>query len=392
MSDFEPERNGNSVYVKSISLDQTDADPEDIMKPALGSVDESYKLSMTEEGDVTITAASSIGLLYGLTTFTQLFYQHSAGCAYTTQAPVEITDKPMFGWRGLNVDTSRTFKPMADLYRIVDGLAYNKMNRLHWHITDAQAWPLEIPSMPELADKGAYATFQKYSPADVKALQEYGAMLGVEIAMEIDQPGHTSSIWFSHPELITAFNAQPDWNTYCAEPPCGSLRLNDTAVYDFLESLFNDLLPRLKPLTQYFHLGGDEVNLNSYNLDPSVQTNDSDVLMPLLQRFMDRNQEQLRENGFTPLVWEEMLLDFNLTLPKNTIVQTWQSDEAVVESVKKGYRTLVGNYNYWYLDCGSGQWLDFYQDSAAGFWPFADYCCKCNYPLSSSPPPFSSIH
>lgn len=347
MSDFEPEKGDSPVYVKSISLEQTAADPEDIMKPALGSVDESYSLSMTEDGEVTIKAASSIGLLYGLTTFTQLFYKHSNGCVYTTQAPVTISDEPKFGWRGLNLDTSRTFKPMEDIYRIIDGLAYSKMNRLHWHVTDAQAWPLEIPSMPELADKGAYAPFQKYSAADVKAVQEYGAKLGVEVAMEIDQPGHTSSIWFSHPELITAFNAQPDWDTYCAEPPCGSLRLNDTKVYDFLDKLFADLLPRLKPLTQYFHLGGDEVNLNSYLLDPSVQSNDTDILYPLLQKFMDRNQKQLKENGFTPLVWEEMLLEFNLTLPKNTIVQTWQTDEAVVASVKKGYKTLVGNYNYW---------------------------------------------
>ena len=44
-----------------------------------------------------------------------------------------------------------------------------------------------IPSMPELADKGAYASFQKYSPEDVQALQEYGATLGVEVVMEIDQ-------------------------------------------------------------------------------------------------------------------------------------------------------------------------------------------------------------
>lgn len=175
MSNFEPEKGGDSVYVKSISLEQTASDPEDIMKPAIGSADESYTLNITEEGEVTITAASSIGLLYGLTTFTQLFYQHSTGgCAYTTQAPVEITDEPKFGWRGLNVDTSRTFKPVADMYRIIDGLSYNKMNRLHWHITDAQSWPLEIPSMPELADKGAYASFQKYSPSDVKVRGIYG--------------------------------------------------------------------------------------------------------------------------------------------------------------------------------------------------------------------------
>jgi len=130
----------------------------------------------------------------------------------------------------------------------------------------------------------------------------------------------------------------------------------------------------LKPLTQYFHLGGDEVNANAYLLDPSVESNASDVLQPLMQKFMDRNQDQLRDAGFTPLVWEEMLLVWNLTLPNNTIVQTWQSTEAVVDTVAKGYRALVGNYNFWYLDCGHGQWLDFHPSNAGEFWPFQDYC------------------
>ncbi|RMX77343.1 hypothetical protein D0869_09968, partial [Hortaea werneckii] len=375
-SDFEPELGDDSTYVKSITLQQNISDPASIAKPTTGSVDESYTVDMSAKGEVTITAGSSIGLSYGLTTFTQLFYKCSKGeGVYTTLTPVHITDSPMFPWRGLNIDTSRTFKPMQDMYAMIDSMAFNKMNRLHWHVTDAQAWPLEIPSMPELADEGAYTSFQKYSAEDVKALQEYGALVGVEVVMEIDNPGHTSSIAFSHPDLIAAFNVQPDWNTYAAEPPSGTLKLNSTAVYDFLEKLFDDLLPRLKPLTSYFHLGGDEVNTNAYNLDDTVESNLSSVLQPLMQKYMDRNMDQIESAGFTPLVWEEMLLEWNLTLPENTIVQSWQSDEALAEIVSKGYRGLAGNYNYWYLDCGKGQWLNFYQgESSQQYWPYLDYC------------------
>ena len=97
-------------------------------------------------------------------------------------------------------------------------------------------------------------------------------------------------------------------------------------------------------------------------------SNDSKVLQPLLQKFMDRNQDQLQSAGFIPLVWEEQLLDFNLTMPKNTIIQSWQSDENVAMIAKKGHQVITGNYNYWYLDCGQGQWLDFYPESSADFW------------------------
>ncbi|WPH04861.1 putative cytochrome 52A4 [Acrodontium crateriforme] len=390
-SDYEP-HNGHGQYIRSIDLVQTAADPANINKPAIGDVDESYKLSMKSNGQVTITAKSSIGLLYGLTTLTQLFYEHTNGQVYSPLAPVEISDAPKFPWRGINLDSSRTFKPLPDIFKLIDAMAYNKMNRLHWHITDAQAWPLEVSSMPELADKGAYVAFQKYSQDDVKKVQEYGSVVGVNVFMEFDNPGHTSSIAFSHPDLIAAFNHQPDWNTYCAEPPCGSLKLNSPAVYSFLEKLFNTIIPQFKPLTSYFHLGGDEVNMNAYLLDDTVKSNSSAVLQPLMQKYMNRNMKQVKAAGMTPLVWEEMLLDWNLTMPKDTIVQTWLSDESVAAVVNKGYRALVGNYNYWYLDCGHGQWLDFYQSNAAGFWPFSDYCAPLhNWRLAYSYDPLSGV-
>ena len=389
LSNFEPADNG--TYITTITLEQTGADPEDLSKPNT-DIDESYSLNVTADGKVTITAKTSIGILWGLTTFTQLFFKHSNGGVYTDLAPVSITDAPKFKWRGLNVDTSRTFKPLSDLYSMIDALSYNKMNRLHWHITDAQSWPLEVPALPDLMPKGIYEASQKYTTEDVRALQEYGSLLGVEVAMEIDNPGHTSSIWFSDPDLITAFNQQPDWTTYCAEPPCGSLKLNSTKVYDFLETLLDDLLPRLKPLTSYFHLGGDEVNKNSYLLDDTVRSNESAILQPLMQKYMDRNMNQTKAHGLTPLVWEEMLLEWNLTLPMDTIVQSWQSDEAVAQITAKGYQALVGNYNYWYLDCGKGQWLDFAPANAAGFWPFQDYCAPYhNWRLMYSYDPLTGV-
>ena len=54
---------------------------------------ESYSLSVpsTDQGTANITASSSLGLLRGLTTFTQLWYQTSE-TIYTYQAPVNIND------------------------------------------------------------------------------------------------------------------------------------------------------------------------------------------------------------------------------------------------------------------------------------------------------------
>jgi len=126
-SEYQPD-SSNRQYVKSISLQQKVADPNNVTKPT-SPVDESYTLSMPTSGEVVITANTSIGLSYGLTTFSQLFFEHSDGGAYTKLAPVTISDAPKFTHRGLNMDTSRNFFPIADIFRTLDAMAFTKMNR-----------------------------------------------------------------------------------------------------------------------------------------------------------------------------------------------------------------------------------------------------------------------
>lgn len=121
-SNFQPGKNGSSIYITSIALQQTAADPATIIKPADGAIDESYSLEMTSSGTVTITAATSIGLAYGLTTLTQLFYKHTDGCIYTPLAPVKITDSPTFPHRGLNMDVARAYYAPSDILRMIDAL------------------------------------------------------------------------------------------------------------------------------------------------------------------------------------------------------------------------------------------------------------------------------
>lgn len=349
-SDFEP-GTSNRVYVRSVNLLASEPDPADILKPRAGEIDESYQLELTADGVATISAQNSIGLVRGLSTFTQLFYRHSAGGSYTDLAPVSIVDSPTFVHRGLNHDLSRSYFPVEAILRTIDALAFNKFNRYHLHITDSQSWPLVIPALPELSREGAYRPDFVYTPEDLEYIQRYAALQGVQTIIEIDMPGHTASIWFSHPELIAAFNIQPNWPTYAAQPPTGTLKLNSSDVYDFLDTLFDDLLPRLSPYSAYYHTGGDEVNLNSYTLDDTVGTNDTAVLQPLMQRFIDTIHGHVRDAGLTPVVWEEMLLTWNLTLGEDVIVQTWQSNEALAETVAQGHKALAGNYNYWVSPC-----------------------------------------
>lgn len=377
LANFEPDLNadGGLALVRSLSIKQAVNNTANTTWTKAGAVDESYNLTISVDGVASLTAKTSVGVLWGLETFAQLFYTNTSGTAwYTPLAPVAIEDAPNYKHRGVLLDVARNWYELTHIYRTIDAVAWNKMNRLHLHMTDSQSWPLEIPSMPEVAEKGAYRSDLTYGADDLEALQRYAVARGVELVVEIDMPGHIGSLALSHPELIVAYDAFP-YFWWCSEPPCGAFKLNDTAVDDFLEKLFEDVLPRVAPYTAHFHTGGDELNANDSRLDPGVGTDSKAVLRPLLQRFIDANHKRVRAHGMVPIVWEEIPLSWNVTVGSDTIVQAWLGASSVKELTGRGLQVVDSNYNYWYLDCGRGQWLNWDNGLAyASGYPFVDWC------------------
>ncbi len=347
LATFEPNLQAGQKWVKSLAITQTSVDKAGTFRPLAGAVDESYNLTLGVDGTAKIAAVSSTGVLRGLETFVQLFYQHSGGPFwYTPYAPVSIHDAPRFPHRGLLLDVARNWYEVKHIQRTIDALSWNKMNRLHLHMTDSQSWPLEIPSMPEVARKGAYRSDLTYGADDLEEIQKYGIARGVEVIIEIDMPGHIGSLAWSHPELIFAYDAFP-YFWWCAEPPCGAFKLNNSAVDTFLGKLFADLLPRVAPYSAYFHTGGDELNANDSMLDPDIRSNSSTVLQPLLQKFINANHARVRKQGLVPMVWEEIPINWNVTLGNDTVVQTWLGDSSVKTLTSQGLKVIDSNYNYW---------------------------------------------
>lgn len=355
--EFEPNVKDSKIYIQQIDIEEhKEVDQQENRRFVS---DEAYSLQVFEDGRTLIKIVSYRGGLHALNTFSQLFYTHSEvdGDNYTPYAPVTIEDGPVFKHRGLNLDISRNRISPNDVRRTLEAMSFNKFNRLHLHATDAQSWPLEIPSLPDLALKGAYHHSQIWSVMDLKEVQEYGIYRGVEVYIEIDLPGHTASIFHAYPSLITAYNQQP-WEPYAAEPPSGQLKLNSPEVPPFLNTLFNDLLPRVLPYSSHFHVGGDELNTKAYTLDPTVQSSSKDVIRPYLQSFFDHVFSHTTTHSLTPIVWEEVVLEWDLDLPKPIVIQIWRSQSSLKSIVAKGYQALFGPCTSWYLDSGHGSWVD----------------------------------
>lgn len=103
-------------------------------------IDESYTLNVSYPL-VTLTSQTVYGALRGLETFSQLVECASSKGTWSysiSNTPIMISDAPRFPWRGLLIDTSRHYLPLETIYDAIDGLAYSKMNTLHWHAVDAQ--------------------------------------------------------------------------------------------------------------------------------------------------------------------------------------------------------------------------------------------------------------
>ncbi|EKM49790.1 glycoside hydrolase family 20 protein [Phanerochaete carnosa HHB-10118-sp] len=324
----------------------------------LGSRSEEYTLTIPSDGSpATLTANSTLGLFRGLTTFEQFWYDLDGAATYTLEAPVSITDFPAFPYRGLMLDTARNFFSVSDIKRTLDAMSWAKINQFHWHITDSQSFPVQIPGFTEVADKGAYSSSMIYSPSDVQDIVTYAAQRGIDVLPEIDTPGHTSIIAESHPEYVACFVSSP-WSEYAGEPPSGQLRFASPATRNFTAELLASTATMFP--SSLFSTGGDELNVPCYTADNETQAilnATGETLYQALDTFTQSTHGALRGIGKTPVVWEEMVLDYNTTLGNDTVVMVWISSANAAAVAEKNFKIVHGPSDYFYLDCGAGEWI-----------------------------------
>jgi len=110
--------------------------------------DESYLLKI-DPAEARITAATEWGVLRALATLAQLT------AVGKTLPGVLIADSPRFVWRGLMIDAARHFISVPTILRTLDAMALVKLNVLHLHLTDDQAFRFGSRAFPELAQLGS---------------------------------------------------------------------------------------------------------------------------------------------------------------------------------------------------------------------------------------------
>lgn len=317
-------------------------------------VDESYKLSIPSSGIplyALIEAGTVYGALHGLQTFSQLcHFNFTTRIIEVHQAPWKIYDQPRFSYRGLLIDTSRHYQPLPMIKKVIDAMAYTKLNVLHWHIVDKQSFPLEIPSYPKLWNR-AYTVSERYTMADAAEIVLYAKNRGINVLAELDVPGHALSWGIGYPSLWPSED--------CPEP----LDVSKEFTFELINGILSDFSKVFK--YKFVHLGGDEVDTSCWMVTPHIRNwlkkHGLDE-KGAYQYFVLRAQKIAMSHGYEVINWEETFNNFGKNLSAKTIVHNWLGGGVAQQVVASGLRCIVSNQDKWYLDHLDTPWQKFYSN------------------------------
>lgn len=325
---------------------------------------EAYELEIRTDG-ITLSSADNSGALYGLMSLAQL-YDHK-----TNTLPIgKVIDKPAMNFRGVHVDVSRNHRSMAFMMRLLDQMAYYKLNKLHLHLADDEGWRLEIESLPELTEVGALRCFDEsetrclspqlaagnesnnpnngyFSKAQYITLLQEAKARNIEVIPSLDMPGHSRAaivsmnarfnrlVILEQPDeareyLLTEFE---DSSAYRSIQHYNDNTLNPClpATYRFVSEVLTQLNAMHQaaqvPLKRY-HIGADET-AGAWTDSPAclalIETTESltsvDQLGPY---FIERVANQVADLNIVPAAWSDGLSHANPdALPKKVQANAW---------------------------------------------------------------------
>jgi hexosaminidase len=238
---------------------------------------------------------------------------------------------------------------------------------LHWHLTDDQAWRLEIKKYPKLTSVGAWrvpagaapradidpATGKPrlyggfYTQDQVRAIVAHAASRHITVMPEIEMPGHASAAVVAYPALGVigkALKTVPaDWGVY------PTLFNVEESTFTFLEDVLSEVV-ELFP-SAYIHVGGDETKKDEWQASARVQARMRELgvkdEIALQGYFIQRIGKFLTSKGRKLIGWDEILEG---GLAPDASVTSWRGIDGAIAAVKAGHDTVLSPTPDLYFD------------------------------------------
>lgn len=356
-TDYNPKENAKANLTVTLALDPSLPDAE------------AYTL-LADASGLTITGGSPAGVFWGIMTLRQLMLD-SNGSRFDRfgLAATYIEDQPRLHIREVMLDPSRTFIPFEELKKIVPILAQYKFNALHLHLSDDQAWRMEVKKYPLLTQKASTRQGMDdmlmpdpgyYTQAQMKELVSLAARHHIIIIPELEMPGHEVAAVHAYPQLTCGGKEVP-MRTTCGvsnELLCPGKEFTYQFLCDVLKE-YKDIFP-----APYVHLGGDEAGqppLGNWTSCPDCQAlkrqlgiepvdNRADNWR-LQKHLFDRVINYLRDDlGKTPMYWYEP--DFK-EIQAGCVTFAWrggQTNMAIESAQKNGVKVMLCPGEHCYYD------------------------------------------
>lgn len=331
-----------------------------------------YRLE-SHDGQIVVTGDSPIGVFYGLQTLRQLLPDRTLRRAPAAPRepspivavdPVMVEDWPRFEWRGLLIDLARHFMPKDFVLKLVDLVAFHKLNVLHLHLTDDQGWRVPVERYPRLVEVGAWRRESPaghapeehfdgiphggyYSREDLRELVAYAAERHVTVVPEVDMPGHMSAAIAAYPELGNSDRPIGVGTRWGVSPHVLNLEEPTvrfcTDVIDEVADLFGG---------RYFHIGGDECSTAEWEASRRGRALMADHgytrLRQLQSWFTGRIATHLESHGTKLVGWEEIARE---GAPAGAILVPWRGNgAAAIPAVRSGHDVVMAPECSVYLD------------------------------------------
>ena len=290
-----------------------------------------YRVGANSTG-VVIVAESPYGVAYALETLSQILSANDC-------AAFDVEDAPSFVHRGMLIDTGRRFYPVSFVQRLLDGMAANKMNVLHMHLSE-QCFRVQSTTFPQLSAAPCVETATNttntgaYSHADIRSLVAYARDRGVRIIPEFDIPGHSGG-------FCTNLKSE---GIAC----CGDQILDDAAgkSVGIMGRLFEEM-GRLFP-DEAMHIGCDETGV----VPPCTLANTKAFEVAMISKLISL--------GKHPAGWEEVLFTSEAAVGfPSVVVHSWHHTHWE-QVAALGHRAVVSNLEPFYLgsEQAAAMWTD----------------------------------
>jgi hexosaminidase len=281
-----------------------------------------------------------------------------------THLPITINDEPSFQYRGVMIDTARHYLPFHMILETIDALMYNKLNVLHWHITDEDSFPLVLRRHPEIAEYASFEEGSVYTVDQAKEVVRYAMVRGVRVVPELDSPGHAAS-----------WGRAPANHEVACSPGhyMGPLDVTLESTYTLVKEVFAEIMEIFPD--PVLHLGGDEVALRCLVNKTQLMASEREQLKSgtpaEFELYYRRRQHKIIKEldpKKTPIYW---INNGNIQLEPNDMIHWWggtaipRTDHKIVASFYGQYYLDLGVGNYLGSPYGSySTWMDFFNQNS----------------------------